>query len=177
VVKNYGVFTTTRGVSTEQKFKFKFKFKLWNLDTKFDKKKLRVWVWIDDFRIFHPSSYSGLSLICFKKGVEWLGRARIDDFWISTPLPFRSLGCKSRGRKSPRCRSLRRNYSSWCLYVHIRSRYLVRGGRLILGINSKVFMSIKPSISGRCASMNLFASTCRFICACVCIWGFCICMA
>jgi hypothetical protein len=40
------------------------------------------------------------------------------------------------------------------LYVHMRSRYLVLGGRLILGMNSKVFMSIKPSIYGSCASVN-----------------------
>jgi hypothetical protein len=63
------------------------------------------------------------------------------------------------------------------LYVHMRSRYLVLGGRLILGMNSKVFMSIKPSISGRCASIHLFASTCLFICACVSTSGVCICMA
>jgi hypothetical protein len=49
------------------------------------------------------------------------------------------------------------------LYIHMRSRYLVLGGRLILGMNLKVFMSTKPSIPGHCASMNLFASTCRFI--------------
>jgi hypothetical protein len=82
-----------------------------NLDTKFDKKTLRFRVRIDDSRIFYPSSYSGPSLICLKKEIERLGRARIDDFWISTPLPFRSLGWKSRGRKSPPCCSLRRNYS------------------------------------------------------------------
>jgi hypothetical protein len=39
------------------------------------------------------------------------------------------------------------------LYVHMRSRYLFLGGRLILGMNLKVFMSSKPSIYGPCASM------------------------
>jgi hypothetical protein len=63
------------------------------------------------------------------------------------------------------------------LYVKMRSRNRVRGGRSIFGINSKVFMSIKLSISGHCASTNLFAFTCLFICACVSTSGFCICMA
>jgi hypothetical protein len=54
---------------------------------------------------------------------------------------------------------------------------MVLAGNLVLGMNSKVFMSINPSMSGLCASMNLFASTCLFICACVSTSGFCICMA
>jgi hypothetical protein len=63
------------------------------------------------------------------------------------------------------------------LYVHMRSSYRVQGGRSILGINSKVFMFIKLSISGCCASTSLFVSTCLFIWACVSTSGFCICMA
>jgi hypothetical protein len=46
------------------------------------------------------------------------------------------------------------------LYVQIRSRYLVLAGSLVLGMNSKVFMSINPSIYGLCASMIFFPSTC-----------------
>jgi hypothetical protein len=34
----------------------------------------------------------------------------------------------------------------------MRSRYRVFGGRVDLGMNSKGLMSIKPKISGRCAS-------------------------
>jgi hypothetical protein len=63
------------------------------------------------------------------------------------------------------------------LYVQISSRYLVLAGNLVFGMNSKVFMSINPSISVLCALINLFASTCLFICACVNTSGFFICMA
>jgi hypothetical protein len=67
---------------------------------------------MDDFRIFHPSSYSGLSLNCFKKGIERAGRARIDDFGNSTPLPFRVSLVKIARSRSPLCHSPRRNYSA-----------------------------------------------------------------
>jgi hypothetical protein len=50
-------------------------------------------------------------------------------------------------------------------YVHIGSRHLVLAGSLFLGMNSKVLISIKPSIYVCCASMNLFSLTCLFICA------------
>jgi hypothetical protein len=62
--------------------------------------------------IFHPSSCSGLSLNCFKKGIERAGRARIDDFGNSTPLPFPFSRVKIARSISPPCRLLRRNYSS-----------------------------------------------------------------
>jgi hypothetical protein len=63
------------------------------------------------------------------------------------------------------------------LHVQMRSKYLVLSSSLVLGMNLKVFMSINPSISGLCASINLCASTYLFVCACVSTSGFCICMA
>jgi hypothetical protein len=63
------------------------------------------------------------------------------------------------------------------LYVQMRAKYLVLAGSLVLGMNSNVFMSINPSTSGLCALINLLASTCLFICACVSTSRFCICMA
>jgi hypothetical protein len=38
-----------------------------------------------------------------------------------------------------------------CLYVHMRSRYLVLGDKLLFGMNPKVPISVSPSISGFCA--------------------------
>jgi hypothetical protein len=59
----------------------------------------------------------------------------------------------------------------------MRSKYLVLAGSLVLGMNLKEYISINPSFSDLCASINLFASTCLFMCACVSTSGFCICMA
>jgi hypothetical protein len=52
-----------------------------------------------------------------------------------------------------------------CLYLYISSIYLVLAGGLVLFMNSKVYISFKPSISGLRPSIHVSASICLFMCA------------